>query len=251
VVFPVSTLSIVIPAFNEAKRLPNTLNAIANRFSGEAIQIIVVDDGSIDDTAAVVRKAKSDGLPLELIVLDRNRGKGAAVRTGIAATEGDAVLIMDADLATNLDAIDVASSRLETADIVIGSRSVPGSSVTGSSAARAMMGHNFNRMVRFVLQLHVHDSQCGFKMFRGDLARHLFSMSRVDGYAFDPEVLRIAAIMGCSIVEIPVDWTSVEGSNIRPVRDSLKSAGALMVTFFRLRPNSVRTRARERGWNPA
>jgi dolichyl-phosphate beta-glucosyltransferase len=106
-------------------------------------------------------------------------------------------------------------------------------------------------MVRLILQLQVHDSQCGFKMFRGDLARRLFSMSRVDGFAFDPEVLRIAAIMGCSVVEIPVDWTAVEGSSVRPVRDSLKSAGALVVTFFRLRPNRVRTRARERGWNPA
>ncbi len=228
-----------------------TLHAVANRFSGVAIQIIVVDDGSTDDTAAVARKAKIDGLPVELVTLDRNRGKGAAVRAGIAVTEGDAVLIMDADLATSLDAIDVALSRLETADIVIGSRAVPGSSVTGSSAVRAMMGISFNRMVRLMLQLQVHDSQCGFKMFRGDLARHLFSMSRVDGYAFDPEILRIAAIMGCSVVEIPVNWTAVEGSNIRPVRDSLKSAGALLVTFFRLRPNRVRTRARERGWNPA
>lgn len=249
--FTSSTLSIVIPAFNEAERLPMTLHAVANRFSGVAIQIIVVDDGSTDDTAAVARKAKIDGLPVELVTLDRNRGKGAAVRAGIAVTEGDAVLIMDADLATSLDAIDVALSRLETADIVIGSRAVPGSSVTGSSAVRAMMGISFNRMVRLMLQLQVHDSQCGFKMFRGDLARHLFSMSRVDGYAFDPEILRIAAIMGCSVVEIPVNWTAVEGSNIRPVRDSLKSAGALLVTFFRLRPNRVRTRARERGWNPA
>jgi dolichyl-phosphate beta-glucosyltransferase len=247
-VFTGSRLSIVIPAFNEAERLPVTLHAVANRFSGVAIQIIVVDDGSTDDTAAVARKAKIDGLPVELVTLDRNRGKGAAVRAGIAVSEGDAVLIMDADLATSLDAIDVAFSRLETADIVVGSRAVPGSSVTGSSAVRAMMGI---RMVRLMLQLQVHDSQCGFKMFRGDLARHLFSMSRVDGYAFDPEILRIAAIMGCSVVEIPVDWTAIEGSNIRPVRDSLKSAGALLVTFFRLRPNRVRTRARERGWNPA
>lgn len=246
-----SKLSIVIPAFNEAHRLPVTLQTLRDRFPGATPQIIVVDDGSTDDTAAVARKANIDGLPVELVILDRNRGKGAAVRAGIAVTDGDQILVMDADLATSLNAIDVMLGHLETADIVIGSRAVPGSSVTGSSAVRAMMGRGFNRMVRFVLQLHVHDSQCGFKLFRGDLARHLFSMSRVDGYAFDPEILRIAAIMGCSVVEIPVDWTAIEGSNIRPVRDSLKSTGALLVTFFRLRPNRVRTRARERGWNPA
>lgn len=248
---PYSTLSIVIPAFNEADRLPVTLETLRDRFAGGRPQIIVVDDGSTDDTVAVVLKGKIDGLPVELVTLDRNRGKGAAVRAGIAATDGDHVLIMDADLATNLDAIDVMLARLETADIVIGSRSVPGSSVTGSSPTRVMMGRGFNRMVRIVLQLHVRDSQCGFKMFRGDLARRLFSMSRVDGFAFDPEVLRIAEIMGCSVVEVPVDWTAVEGSSIRPIRDSLKSAGAVVVTFFRLRPATVRTRARERGWNPA
>lgn len=246
-----SKLSIVIPAFNEAHRLPATLQILSDRFPGVMPQIIVVDDGSSDDTAAVARKAKIDGLPVELVILDRNRGKGAAVRAGIAVTDGDQILVMDADLATSLDVVDVMLGHLESADIVIGSRAIPGSSVTGSSITRSIMGRSFNRMVRLILQLQVHDSQCGFKMFRGDLARRLFSMSRVDGFAFDPEVLRIAAIMGCSVVEIPVDWTAVEGSSIRPVRDSLKSAGALVVTFFRLRPNSVRTRARERGWNPA
>jgi len=240
----------VIPAFNEASRLPETLATLQDHFQGMTTQFIVVDDGSTDDTYKVATNFAASGFPISVVRLDRNRGKGAAVRTGIALTTGHQVLIMDADLATDLDALKFMMQRIEEVDIVIGSRSVPGSMVKSSSWTRSVMGRSFNRLVRLVLRLQIHDSQCGFKLFRGDVARRLFAMSQVDGFAFDAELLLIAKILGCSVAEVPVTWTAVKGSSVRPVRDSFKSAGAIIVIWFRLRPAKVRRRAQALGWPP-
>ncbi len=244
-------LSIVIPAYNEAARLPGTLRALAERFAHTSTEVVVVDDGSLDPTAEVARAASTDDFPITVIRLPENRGKGAAVRAGVAATTGDAVLYMDADLATDLGALDGFIARLADADVVVGSRAVPGARVHNTTALRTVMGRTFNGMVRLIARLEVHDSQCGFKAYRGDVARLLFGLSEVDGFAFDPEVLVMARILGYRVVEVPVDWTAVDGSSVRPLRDSLRTGIALLRIVVRHRPAAVREAARARGWVPA
>lgn len=244
-------LSIVIPAYNEAARLPATLRALTERFAGTGTEVVVVDDGSADDTADVARAASTEALPLTVLRLPVNRGKGAAVRTGVTATTGEVVLYMDADLATDLGSLDAFLEHLAAADVVVGSRAVPGATVHNTTALRTVMGRTFNRMVRLIARLDVHDSQCGFKAFRGDVGRLLFALSEVDGFAFDPEVLVIARILGYRIVEVPVDWTAVDGSSVRPLKDSLVTGAALLATVVRRRASRVRDDARALGWRPA
>lgn len=244
------SLSIVIPAYDEAERLPTTLDALRARFGGTATEVVVADDGSTDATAAIAAAATTDELPVTVVRLGRNRGKGAAVRAGVAASAGDAVLCMDADLATDLRDVDAFLARLADADVVVGSRAVAGAQVHNTTVLRTIMGRTFNGMVRIVARLDVHDSQCGFKAFRGDAARLLFSLAEVDGFAFDPEVLVMARILGYRIVEVPVDWTAVDGSRVRPLRDSLVTGVALLRIVARHRPAKVRDAARTRGWVP-
>jgi len=244
-------LSIVIPAYNEAARLPGTLRALGERIGGSATEVVVVDDGSEDSTAAVAEAASSEALPITVIRLPHNRGKGAAVRAGVAATTGDVVLYMDADLATDLTGVDDLLAHLAAADVVVGSRAVAGARVHNTTALRTVMGRTFNGLVRVITRLDVHDSQCGFKAFSGDVARLLFALSEVDGFAFDPEVLVMARILGYRVTEVPVDWTAVGGSSVRPVRDSLVTGVALVRVVARRRPAAVREQARSLGWSPA
>ena len=241
-------LSIIVPAYNEAERIPDTLDALLARFPDDATEIIVVDDGSLDATSAVARERLAGRASARVITLPQNRGKGAAVRAGVAASTGGVLLTMDADLATDLAAVDDVVGALVDADIAVGSRAVAGSRVDGTSALRAAMGRSFNRLVRILTRLDVHDSQCGFKAFRGDVGRLVFSLGRVDGFAYDPEVLLIAHDLGYRIVELPVQWTAIEGSSVRPIRDSLRTGAALVGTAIRRRPERVRSEARSRGW---
>jgi dolichyl-phosphate beta-glucosyltransferase len=134
---------------------------------------------------------------------------------------------------------------------VVGSRAVPGARVHNTTALRTVMGRTFNGLVRIIARLDVHDSQCGFKAFSGDVARLLFALSEVDGFAFDPEVLVMARILGYRVTEVPVDWTAVDGSSVRPVRDSLITGLALVRIVARRRPAAVREQARALGWSPA
>lgn len=244
-------LSIVIPAYNEATRLPDTLSQLSAYFSGDPPEVVVVDDGSSDSTAAVARRGASGGLKPIVIELPENRGKGAAVRAGVAASTGDVVLYMDADLATDIAGLNEFLKLLEDFDVVVGSRAVAGATVHNAAWLRTAMGRTFNRLVRILTRLEVHDSQCGYKAFRGDAARLIFALSSVDGFAFDPEVLMIARALGLSVTEVPVDWTAVEGSSVRPLRDSLVTGFVLLRVVLRVRPGHVRDRARALGWNPA
>lgn len=241
-------LGIVIPAYDEADRLPETLDVLLHRFPESTTELIVVDDGSHDATSAIARARFEGRARSTVITLPTNRGKGAAVRAGVAASTADVVLCMDADLATDLSVLDDFLDRLTEADVLVGSRAVPGSAVHQTTRLRATMGRTFNRMVRLLTRLDVHDSQCGFKVFRGDVARLVFALSRVDGFAFDPEVLLIAHHLGYRIVEMPVTWTAVEGSSVHPMRDSLRTGTALLATVVRRRRSRIRGEARELGW---
>jgi glycosyltransferase involved in cell wall biosynthesis len=245
------TLSIVIPAYNEAARLPDTLARLDAYFAGREPEIVVVDDGSSDGTAELARRGVPGRTPPTVLAFPENRGKGAAVRAGVAASSGDAVLYMDADLATDIAGLDEFLKQLEDFDVVVGSRAVPGATVHNTTQLRTVMGRTFNRMVRMLTRLEVHDSQCGYKAFRGDAGRLVFSLSTVDGFAFDPEVLMIARALGLSVTELPVDWTAVEGSTVRPLRDSVLTGVALLRVVWQVRGRRVRARALAVGWTPA
>jgi glycosyltransferase involved in cell wall biosynthesis len=164
-------VSIVIPAYNEAARLPETLARLDAYFAGREPEIVVVDDGSTDGTAELARRGVPGRTPPTVIAFPENRGKGAAVRAGVAASTGETVLYMDADLATDIADLDGFLKLLEDYDVVVGSRAVPGATVHNTTRLRTVMGRTFNRMARMLTRLEVHDSQCGYKAFRGDAGR--------------------------------------------------------------------------------
>ncbi len=240
-------LSVVIPMFNEARAIPATLAELATRFPTDETEIFLVDDGSIDDTGGFAEHLAQGDDRIEVIRLPKNLGKGAALRAGIARTTADVVLFMDADLSTSLDEVDRFLERLNTFDIVIGSRSVRGSRVSRSNHLRTLMGRTFNMIMRLATRLDIHDSQCGFKAFRGDVARLIFSLSENNRYAFDPEILRIGVALGYSIEEVPVTWVASDHSAVRPVRDSLRAAFDLISIRIRTRTHRIQDLASRSG----
>lgn len=226
--------------FNETRAISGTLQELLRRFPDTDTKFFLVDDGSDDDSAGLAKHLTHSDDRFEIIRLPRNLGKGAALRAGVARTTSDVVLFMDADLSTSLDEVGDFLERLSQYDIVIGSRSVPGSVVERSNALRTLMGRTFNQLMRLSTGLDIHDSQCGFKAFRGDVARLLFSLSESNRFAFDPEILRIGIALGYSIDEVPVTWVASDHSAVRPIRDSLRTAVDLVPIRFRTRRTRVR-----------
>jgi dolichyl-phosphate beta-glucosyltransferase len=201
-------LSVVIPAYNEAARLPPTLRRICGylRSTGVPFEIVVVDDGSSDRTADVV---ESEADPVVRVVRGgANRGKGYAVRTGMLRATGALRLMTDADLSTPIEDLAALRARLDAGyDVAIGSRAVSGSNVEVHQPwYREAAGRTFNRLVRLLALPGLKDTQCGFKLWRADAAREAFSLGRLDGFCFDVEALFIARRRGRSIVEVPVTW---------------------------------------------
>lgn len=215
-------LSVVIPAYNEASRLPSTLVEIVRYLSENPkwlpAEVLVVNDGSRDETAAVVRRsAGSDGITLDCLNHKRNRGKGAAVRTGFAAARGDAILLCDADLATPIDELEVLGRNL-TDGAAIGSRAIDRSRIERPQPwYRDLMGRIFNIAVQTLAVPGIQDTQCGFKLFDGDLGRRIAAVQRLDGFAFDVEVLLVARTWGHEVREVPVRWQHIDESRVQPV----------------------------------
>ena len=214
-------LSIVVPFFNEKRRMEETLSHIVG-LANSAVEVVLVDDGSTDGTTDILREAASCKTNVHFVQLARNSGKGAAVRAGIALTTGLSVVFMDADLATDLDCLQDLLKALEKAEVAIGSRSNVAAELHQLTRARSLMGGVFNKAVRRVTGLEYSDTQCGFKAFRGDVARSLFAVSQVDGFAFDVELLLFAQVAGMRIMEVPVRWTERDGSKVRVGIDPLK-----------------------------
>ncbi len=213
------SVSIVVPAYNEAGHIRRCLESIAAFAAAwdRPVEIVVVDDGSADATAAVVESFPAEGPAVRLLRHGRNLGKGAAVRTGFRACGGDIVLFTDVDLSAPITEaprlVDpIAAGRY---DIVIGSRAVDPSRVRlRQSAFRRTAGRVFNRLVRLATGLNFLDTQCGFKAFRRVAAAGLFEQQRVGGFAFDVELLFIAARAGLRILEVPVEWSHDEDSRV-------------------------------------
>ncbi len=229
--------SIVIPARNEELRLPTGLRRLLSILERDRTEIVFVDDGSNDRTFDVASNLLSDLPHVTLVRFDNNRGKGAAVREGVLRASGSVVAFVDADMATDPKLLRELFSALETHDIAVGSRSLAESNVHSHSIRRAFLGRALNRLVRQSTGIRVSDTQCGFKAFRAPVARLLFAASRVEGFAFDIEVLNLSYRLGLSVAEIPVDWTDLPGGTVSLLREP-----------FRIVKDMIRFRS---SWNDA
>ncbi|WP_435769257.1 glycosyltransferase [Nocardioides sp. SYSU DS0651] len=216
-------LQIVIPAYNEERRLPRTLRGLRRYVAGRRgvlgrVEVIVVDNASTDRTAEVARDADSAALPVRVIRC-AVRGKGAAVRAGLLATDADLVCFMDADGATGLDALETAWRSVRTgADVVIGSRALAASETEVRHCRTRSSGAAAYRRVAGRLLPGIADTQCGFKVFAGDLVRRVAPLLSARGFSFDVELLVLLRAAGARIEEIPVTWVDVPGSTFVPAR---------------------------------
>jgi dolichyl-phosphate beta-glucosyltransferase len=228
-------LSIVIPAFNEQKRITGTLENIVRFIEGcdFLCEMIIVDDGSVDGTKKVIEPFCSKYPFIQLICFPENRGKGHAVRAGIEACGGRYILFSDADLSTPISEVLKMLKLLEKGcDIVIGSRALKDSIILVRQPWwRQGMGKIFNFLIRLFILKGIKDTQCGFKCFRSEVAKKLFSMSTLRGFAFDVEILLLASQMNYKIVEVPIVWRNDASSKVHPFFDSWR----MMVDLVKLK----------------
>jgi dolichyl-phosphate beta-glucosyltransferase len=219
-------LSVVIPALNEVNRLPPTLVRIGAYLSThpdwQPAEIIVVDDGSSDQTAAAAADVTlPQGIDLRIAEHPGNLGKGAAVRTGFDLAAGHWVLLTDADLSAPIEELPVLARAASRRSVVVGSRAVERRLVeTPQPRHRDLMGRSFNLILRLLRLTRIRDTQCGFKLFPGELARALSGVQRLNGFAFDVELLLLADSWGFEIREIGVRWNHVEASRVMAVKHS-------------------------------
>ena len=230
------SVSFVVPAYNEEARLGASLARLIEfgREQVYAVDIIVVDDGSTDRTAEIAREA-AGGVSLQVLQHERNRGKGAAVRTGALAAAGDVVLYLDADLATSPEETPKLLDLLAAgADVAAGSRVQPGGFDMRASqpAWRRIGGRLFAAARRRLLLSDVEDTQCGFKAFRREAAQAVFSRQRLEGWSFDAELLYLAQRLGFTVRQAPVTWRHVEGSTFRL---GIRSALREVIDLLRIR----------------
>ncbi|WHM37983.1 dolichyl-phosphate beta-glucosyltransferase [Streptomyces sp. BPTC-684] len=232
-------LSVVVPAYNEERRLGPTLDAIRDHLHDSALswELIVVDDGSEDGTAHVARRAAAGDHRIRLLAADRNRGKGHALRLGVGASRGARVLLTDADLATPVAELDRLAKELDGAEAAaaIGSRAHPEADIAvHQGRVREWLGRMGNRLIRAVAVPGIHDTQCGFKLFDGDKARAAFADARLDGWGIDVEILQYFRRHGWPVAEVPVRWSHQEGSKVGPA-----DYGRVLLELVRLRARSA------------
>lgn len=223
-------LSIVIPAHNEAKRLPPSLDKIDAFLSKQdfSYEVLVVENGSTDDTLAVA-KSFIEKMPYLRVIHEAQRGKGLAVRRGMLEALGEYRFFCDADLSMPIEQVlRFIPPELENVEVSIGSREVSGSNRIDEPGYRHLIGRVFNTMVRWMVLPGLQDTQCGFKCFRGDIADKVFPLQTLGGMSFDAEVLFIARKMGSKIQEVPIDWTFKADSRVRLVQDSMRMAFDLL-----------------------
>ena len=220
---PVPNISVVIPAYNEAKRLPGTLRAAENYFGTRNLscEILIVDDGSQDDTVQICSNLRDEITGLQILCNGRNRGKGFSVRHGILEASGPFVLMMDADQSSPMEELDklLPSVRDGQSDIAIGSRALKESQIlVHQPLYREPLGFLYNDIIQLLVLKGIQDTQCGFKLFRREVARDVFPRGRLSGFAFDVEILFIARKLGYRITEIPIRWQNDPNSKIKILR---------------------------------
>jgi dolichyl-phosphate beta-glucosyltransferase len=236
----VTSLSLVIPAFNEGSRLASGLQRLMGSISPDDTEIIVVDDGSTDDTADVARRQLKEWAQSCVVSLAHNRGKGAAVKTGVIRARGAVIAYVDADMASDPKDLSYLLRAIEHSHVAVGSRAHEASLVTERGIHREVMNRIFGMSVAAMTHLPYMDTQCGFKAFRGPIAKLLVHGAQVDQFAFDVEMLDLAARFGLRIEEVPVRWTDVAGSHVRPIHDGLQMLGDVArIRLTRRRPPPV------------
>jgi len=219
-------LSVIIPAYNEANRIGKTLNNVLAYSSAHfpSFEVIVEDDGSLDDTRRIVEglQAKNPGLCLSSV--RHNRGKGFSVREGVLASSGGLVLFMDADNSTDISEIEKLLPFMRSGhQVAIGSRALRSPEVELVQAIhRRFMGRTFNFFVKLLIMGEFRDTQCGFKCFTREAADRLFALQKIEGFGFDVELLYLAKREGMKIAEVPVNWYDSSESRVRPIVDSVK-----------------------------
>lgn len=231
-------LSIVIPAYNEEARLPESLNVIAEFIASKPypVEVVVVNNNSRDRTAQIVEEFATR-FPFVRGLFEGTQGKGAAVRSGMLAARGAYRFICDADLSMPIEEVDkFLPPHLDDYDIAIASREAPGAVRYEEPSYRHLMGRVFNTIVRLFAVPGLQDTQCGFKMFRADVAENLFPLQTMNGWSFDVEILYAAQRWGYSIVEVPIHWYYKSNTRIHPLRDSVD----MFVEVFRIRRNGLR-----------
>ena len=224
-------LSVVIPAYNEERRLPETLDAVRSFLATKryAWEIVVADDGSDDATADIVAGAEENDERVKLVRLPHG-GKGWAVKNGMLAARGQYRFLCDADLSMPIDLLDRLLPEPDPPlDIVIGSREAPGARRIGEPRRRWLMGRVFNAMTRILATPGIADTQCGFKVFHATAAETLFALQTLDGFAFDAEILFLARRRGFKVAEIGIDWHYRSESKVRPIRDGWRTLRDLVI----------------------
>ncbi len=231
-------LSIIIPAYNEELRLPETLERIVAylQASGREAEVLVVDDGSKDRTAAVAESFRSRIPLLRVVSNGVNRGKGYSVRHGMQEARGRIALFTDADLSAPIEDAGKLIDALENCDVAIGSRAVDRSLISvHESPFREFAGIIFNMIVRIILWLPFVDTQCGFKAFRREPCRIIFEQQTIERFGFDPELLYLARHHGLRAAEIPVRWGHSPATKVSMLHDSIQ----MFIDVFKIRWNSL------------
>ena len=216
-------LSVVVPCFNEESRLPSSLTAAVAYLegTGRKYELILVDDGSTDCTARLIRDAERANPAARGRFLPANRGKGRAVVEGVGASRGDLVLVTDADFSAPIEELPKLEAAMSAgAAVAIGSRAKRGAREVDQPLHRRAMGKGFNLLVQGLLLPGLWDTQCGFKLFRGEVARELFGRLSTDGFAYDVEVLYLARRSGWEVCEVPVRWINSTTTRVQAVRHS-------------------------------
>ncbi len=237
-----TSISIVLPAYNEETRLPATLAAILSYLDARGwshSEVLVVNDGSADGTAAVAEQFRAKHAQVRLIENPGNRGKGYSVRHGMLEAHGDWVLFSDSDLSAPIEELDTLLKAAEArgASVAIGSRALDRSLIKiHQSWFRETAGRIFNLLMRLSTGLPFSDTQCGFKLFERRVAQEVFRRQRIERWGFDAEVLFIARKLGLKIIEVPVRWSHSEGTKVSMFRDSVN----MFVDLLRIRWNYLR-----------
>jgi len=216
-------LSVIIPAYNEERRLAGNLKQIMEYFGTQnyTSEVILVDDGSSDRTPDIVKELMKEYATLRLVRVAHG-GKGHACRQGVFASHGNWLFLCDSDLSMPIEEFAKFLPLFQSDyQIVIASREVPGARRYGEPFHRHLMGRAFNSVVRILAVRGIRDTQCGFKCFRSDVAREVFSMQTINGWGFDVEILFVAQKRGYRIAEVPVNWYYWGHSKVKPIQDAM------------------------------